>query len=417
MNKKFGAAITPKKLFFFVSIAGILGFAVLAFVRGSVTTFDWLMMEHNGDWEFADYFAHIFFGQDLTKTYNSFDTDPCFPPLAYLFYHYLYRINPPAEMANWRDAMNQPYNLIIFLMYSVVLVVLFHYAIQLYNRKNAKAASLNEDTLLTVTVLCSVPFFASALERGNAVFLVCVLLLLALAFKDSDSKVLRELALIFIAVSASFKIYPAMFGLLYIKERRWKEAFRLLIYGFLIFIIPFVFFDGIEGIKDFIVMIYLVNGRSNERWTTIRGFITSMYMTFGGEGLKWTGHHVGIIVENIFLVLAFFGAFVSKNKWKSLMLFISPMVVYVSSAYRYTIIYFFLALICMLKEEGDGRTILNYVYAFLFAMIFTIPVWAFGFELEHFLYGAIYVLLTVLLVDVLAGFIREMRAKKLGKAA
>lgn len=188
------------------------------------------------------------------------------------------------------------------------------------------------------------------------------------------------------------------------------------------FVLPFVFFNGISGIKDYLVIMYLMEGRSIERLTTVRGVVTSLYMAIGGEAAKWTGHAAGRVVENIYLILALFGFWVSKDKWKSLFLLISPMVVYVSSAYRYTVIYLFLALICLLAHMRDdqdtisqGENRMNYLYAALFGLIFTVPIWAIGLELETYLYVCVYVLLLVVMIDVMRGFIIDLKAKKRSK--
>lgn len=409
--------ISPEKLFYFISIAGILGFILYAFISSATGTFDWLVMEHADEWEFADYFAHIYYGMDLTKTYNAFDVDPCFPPLAYLFYHFMYQINPAGDSVTGRmDVMEYSYNMFLFIIYTVTMAIIFAYAIQFYNVRKGQEQKNGKNLLLTLVILFSVPFFGTAIERGNAVFLVCTLLLFALALRDSENKVHREIALLLIAVAANFKLYPAIFGLLYLKEKRYKEAFRLLIYGGLMFLLPFVFFGGIEGIKDYLIIMYLMEGRSIERLTTVRGVVTNLYMVIGGESLKWTGHAVGRVVENLYLILALFGFWVSKDKWKSLFLLVSPMVIYVSSAYRYTVIYFFLALICFLKymetEQGTIGSVecrKNYVYAALFGLIFTIPIWAIRLELENYMYVIVYLLLFMVMVDVIGKFIRQRR--------
>lgn len=429
--------LTPQTLFFVISIAGILGFFLYAFIVKSTDVFRWLVMEHNGDWEFADYFAHVFYGSDLSKTYNSFDVDPCFPPLAYLFYHFMYCINPNTAATGRTDIMNYSYNMFLFVLYTVLSAVLFVYAVQLYYQKNiANQQRLTEgysgkSLLLAVVMLLSVPFGFSAIERGNSVFIVCTLLLLALIFRDSEKKWVRELALILIAIAANIKLYPAILGLLYLKEKRYKEAFRLVIYGGLLFVVPFVFFGGIEGIKDYLVIMYLMEGRSIEHLTTVRGVVTSLFMSVGGEAMKWTGHAVGKVVENIYLILALLGFFMSKNKWKSLLLLVSPMVIYVSSAYRYTTIYLFLALICFLvylentQETGSAassiltgtaslryETIKNYIYAALFGLLFTVPIWAIGFELENYMYLIVYLLIVFALVDVFAEWFRGIKLRK-----
>lgn len=395
--------LTPTALFFIASIAGIVGFLVFAFFNNNVSTFDWLIMQHNGDYTLADYFYHIFYGRDLKTVYNAYDVDPCFPPLSYLLYHYMFVINPVDNMERLKDVINYQYYLFIYLVFSSVLVALFSFSVQIFNENSSKPWKSTRSMLLTVVAIFSAPFGASALERGNAVFIVLILLMFAMAFKDSENKVLRELALILIAVAANFKLYPAIFGLLYLKEKRYKEAIRLMIYGVALFIVPFVFFDGLRSIKDYLIILKLMQGRSNEQATTIRGLVTSAFEMAKGMDYKWIGHTVGKVVENIYLVITLIAFWVSKNKWKEMFLLVSPMVVYVSSAYRYTAIYFFIALMIFLlmqNENNDGKfEVIDYVYAFLFAMIFTVPVWAFAFELENAMYLFVYIMIIVITVD------------------
>lgn len=410
--------LTPKTLFYIVSLSGIIAFLVFAFVNNSVSSFDWLIMQHNSTYTLADYFYHIFYGRDLTTVYNAYDVDPCFPPLSYLFYHYCFVINPVENMTHLADVINYPYYLFIYLVVASILIVLFSFSIQIFNENSAKPWKSSESMFLTVVAILSAPFGASALERGNPAFLVLILLIFAVSFKDSDSKILREIALILIAVAANLKLYPAIFGLMYLKEKRYKEAVRLIIYGVLLFAVPFVFFDGLKSVKDYLIIIRLMQGRSDEQATTIRGVFTSFAQLIGGPSAKWTGHKIGQIMENVYLVITLVAYWIGKNKWKSMFLLVSPMVVYVASAYRYTAIYFFLALLVFLlmvnekKETNEGTfSIMDYVYSFCFAMIFTVPIWAYKFELDNAMYLFIYIMIILINADTYIEFFKE-RSKR-----
>ena len=77
--------------------------------------------------------------------------------------------------------------------------------------------------VLTLLLLASAPLFI-AIERGNPVFPVTVMTLWALYLQNEEEAWKKELALILIAAAAGFKIYPAIFGLLYIKEKRFPET-------------------------------------------------------------------------------------------------------------------------------------------------------------------------------------------------
>lgn len=406
--------LTPKFVFYFCSLAGIIGFLVFAFFNNDVSSFDWLIMQHNSDYTLADFFYHIFYGRDLTTVYNAYDVDPCFPPLSYLFYHYCFVINPVENMEHLKDVIYYPYYLFMYIITASVLMVLFSFAVQIFNENSAKPWKSSESMFLVIVAVMSAPFGASALERGNPAFLVLILLIFALAIKDSDNKVLKEVALILIAVAANLKLYPAIFGLIYLKEKRYKEAVRLIIYGVLFFVVPFIFFDGLRSVKDFIIICRLMQGRSDEHATTIRGVVTSLFQLIGGPDMKWVGHSVGKAVENVYLLITVGAYWVCKNKWKEMFLLVSPMVVYVASAYRYTAIYFFIALLIfllMVNEnkciEGYSYSIIDYIYAFCFAMIFTVPVWAFAFELENAMYLFVYIMIIMITVETIAGYVKN----------
>ena len=55
-----------------------------------------------------------------------------------------------------------------------------------------------------------------------------------------------------LAFAAGIKIYPAVFGVILIKERKWADAVRLVIYGVVLFFVPFFFFEGMDSIKGMI---------------------------------------------------------------------------------------------------------------------------------------------------------------------
>lgn len=101
-------------------------------------------------------------------------------------------------------------------------------------------SNLKKNIMIGV-LLFSYPFFLYAFERGNPVMYTMFFLWGGIVLKDSNSKFLRELGLIFVAISAGFKLYPALFGFIWLAEKRYKEAVRLVIYGLMAFFIPFLF--------------------------------------------------------------------------------------------------------------------------------------------------------------------------------
>lgn len=364
--------ITPETLFFILSASGILLFLFAAYMRG-VGIFNWIAMENNAAWGTFDYYRHVYYAFDLDKVYE-YGNSVSFPPLAYMFYHFLARITmlDMTQVADYKELLTQPYQVIVYVMYTVLGVLLLHSAISQLKINNWKK------NLLTALIVCSTPMFMGALERGNMALYVVGILLLAVLWKDSDNKLLRELALILIAVAAGLKIYPAFFGILYLKEKRRKEAARLVIYGAIFFFVPFAFCGGLHGLQLFLDNILRMNG----------GHYTNHVQFF--QGLLGFLNIFGTpaqIANYIFLFALLALALLSQNQIRTMTFLAAAMAFFPSEAYRYTLIYFLLPLIMLFRCNNERNTE-NYVTAAFLGLLFSIPT-VFGY-LTHFrlAYGA-----------------------------
>ena len=376
MIRQTGKKIKLNTLFYTLSILGILLFFGYAFIKKDNTSFSWLVMENNSHLQFSDYFRHIGHASHRASLY-SLEPDSIFPAFGYVMYYILWRINPfEGEFHVWSDwtvAAETPYNLLIFLMYCIVNTLLFFRAIQLYFTDTHDAHPM----LFSLTALFPLPFLSAAIERGNSVWLVLSLMILALAYKDSSSKIEREAALILIAVCAGLKIYPAVFGLLYLKEKRWKEAMRLLLYGLLLFFVPFAFFGGLFGIKVFFENLLTHTSNLNMRWTSVTGFLSDLlYSKYGWDGML-KAQRIGPKLSFILLLLLFIFAFFSVERWRARLFLSMITVIIFADSHRYTAVYLLLPLLEFLRQYGNrnlSETDPNVIFTtILFSQIFSIP--------------------------------------------
>ena len=140
------------------------------------------------------------------------------------------------------------------------------------------------------------------------VYLVLVLLIAFLLMRDSEKKVNREIALICLACAAGLKIYPALFGVLYIKEKRFKEAVRAIIYGVLIFFLPYIFFGGIDGLKQNICNLIEVNKMVwEEGCFNSLVHITVMFGHKTGMATE-TAVQIGKVISNVYFAVLLLAA-------------------------------------------------------------------------------------------------------------
>jgi len=364
---------TAYQLFTTISMIGIILFFIYAIIFGRIA-FDWLAIENTGGWHFQDYYRHLLFVAKPSELYIRATGEWGYvPPLLYCFYYLLYRLTslPGLLPQNYLELMYSDHSLTVFLYYLLFLVLGMAYGFSLWKvQKSGKR--------LLACLLLSVPFFAGGIERGNSIILVFVLLLISLKWKESNSPIKREGALLLIAICAGIKMYPAILGLIYLKEKRYHESVRLLIYGILFFFIPFAFVGGAQGfslwfshITDTMVTYYSIG-----RIEYIKGLVATFAHLFFGHELLY----LELVLPNLFLIFMIVLFIISNNKYRSLFFLCAAMTFYPPNSVRYTLSLLALPLILFLMERGDDLINDRFIRAELicFSQVFSIPT-LFGF--------------------------------------
>ena len=217
--------------------------------------------------------------------------------------------------------------------------------------------------LLTVILLTLSSCFAfGIIQCANIAFLVVMLLLLAVDLRESDSKFKQELAMILIAIAAAIKIYPAVFGLLYLAERKYKEAGRLIIYGILFFVVPFAFTGGIEGFNLFL------NNQLEVQATWGELSPNGIYTNLVSLGLDEILSKAMIAV---FGTAAIIFVFISKDNWKKLFMLNFIMVMCPMWSGAYTPALFTIPFLYLLSKKDYIENKLDFIYTVLFSLMFT----------------------------------------------
>lgn len=306
-----------------------------------------LLTDSKWDTLFSDFEIHIDFSKNLSQTYYT-SMHACFPPFIYLFYHLMGVLIPQTDS-----------EYAILLLYVVTTAVLY----AIFGFVFSKALRKNDDVSVFVTLilLClSTTSVFGIIERANIVFLVSILLIVSCMWRNSKSKVKREAALLCIAAAAAIKIYPAVFGLIYICEKRYKEAVRLIIYGILFFFVPFAFTGGINGFLQF-----LSNQKNvHETWGRLSKIsIYSLSKLFG------VPNNAALIISAVFALVAIIMFFLAKKNWQKYFALIFIMVMCPMWSGQYTICLFFLPFIEFIREENNNNiNILNILYAVMFSL-------------------------------------------------
>ncbi len=348
----------------------------------------------------ADYWRHIVYASDLKNIYFNTNDAP-FLPFAYIFYHLLFLINPfeaPITFDSYVIAMNQSFNRLIYVLLMGLKMVLFYVAIEklFKNRFNR-----NIVLLFTTMIVFSIPVLFGAIEDGNSIFLVYSLLILAVYFRESDNSFHKELALILIAVSAAVKVYPAIMGLLYLKEKRFKEAIRLIVYGIILVFGPFAFTGGVKGFMQYLTVLRGLQYLTFPRFTCISSMMFAVVDTFFPTLDKTKIIPLNFVLQNIYLLLNVVSFFKCKRKTLSYIFLCGVLAVYVPESYRYTAGYMVIPFILLLLQEEIRK--IDYVYFAMFVMVFIVPVYLYFINItvvDFFVYMPIYIMNLIAYFDV-----------------
>ncbi|MDO4490605.1 MAG: glycosyltransferase 87 family protein [Lachnospiraceae bacterium] len=422
-----GRRLKPLTLLFGIVLINTLLFLFLLPKLGQ-HGFDWIVMENNSDFESADYFLVMLFSLGKEKVYE-FGVDACYSPLSYVFFYLISKATAADQLLAGVDLfslpyeelirmtpklLSSPYHLLGFLMYTLGGIGLFLYAVSRLNLPKTR------ERLLCFTVLTSVPLLFGAVERGNLTMYVAALTLIAFLLKDAESKWAREAALLLIAIAAGLKFYPAFMGLLYLREKRFKEAGRLIVYGILAVFLPFAFCGGMEGLGTMLsnLSILAMGNAYVCRLQFLQGVLGTMGI-YGG---------LNKLLNTCFILVLLIFILITGNTTRRMVFLAAALAMYPPNAYRYTLLFFLIPLFSWIREEAEVCSAMNFLKAVLYACIFSIPtIWgiATGFTLtfgyytmtyvEFFIYLAAWCLLGVSVLEELSAVVTWVRTRRKGE--
>lgn len=342
-------------IFFGLSILNLfLLYIILLLSKGQYVF--WLTYSESNFCDFWNHIGRLLFSPSIYTT----DADAIFPPLAYLLLKvFAYPLTYKAQQGeNLEQISRSGFGVLTLLMYFLLYIWLLTIALHIFYKKESFIPKM----ILLGIFIFSYSIWGFAFERGNLVIYAMVFLMLGLGLRNSPSKVLRELALIFTAISAGLKLYPALFGFLWIAEKRYREAARLLMYGLSAFFIPFLFVDHFMNYLH-TFMAYL--GKHVYSHASVWGLI------LGSLGDTEHTQMLCRIMVAVIILWALCLLFIRGVNWKTITLLMATQTAIIPEQYVYGYVFIAIPLIWFLNEN-DGRK-LDHVYSVLFAALFTLP--------------------------------------------
>ncbi|MCR5793441.1 MAG: DUF2029 domain-containing protein [Lachnospiraceae bacterium] len=408
---------TMHKVFY---LASSLAFCVFSLLTALTHFAAARLYFYKGGSSFYDFFYCLRFGNYLDR-YHLYETHTIYPPLANAIYCIMSRfmstkaIRSMADFKNPAEIITISEAAILYTIYFIVTLLLF-----VAVTKSLKKGSKFEKTAFTVLILFSVPFMYQ-FERANIIFVALIFSMLFLLWKDSENAVLREASFVSLSVAAGIKLYPAILGLILVKEKRWKEAIRTMVYGVLAFVLPFKMFGGIR--------------------TGIKAMFGNMFGTIETFDVKGPGYHLnytaffkallegnatisnfvsgGIVTLLLGLgIIAFFGL---KKDWKGLLLLSCLILGVPSISYTYAGIFLVMPLIFLLDATKDRKKT-DYIYLIGILLVMLPLPFDLKASMQNVYYGfmevpvsmylacgAVFGMTVLLIIEGMAGIVREQK--------
>lgn len=352
----------------FAVYAGV--FLIIAVITRGQSFRDMLFYNRilNLDDYFMDYFNSIR-NSIFEKSYN---IGVIYPPLVNLFYFFLSRLLPAAttdgiDFPNRLVVRNGQLALMSYVLYTIVVVLL---TVKIIEKYVAKSNLPRSKALLAYSLIFSYPSIY-CIERGNITMVAAVLTLVFVMYRDSDKRLLRELSFIALAVAASIKIYPAVFGLMLIFDKKYKDAFRLAVYGAVLFFVPFVFYDGMTSVWQFVDKIIDFSGKKAVNFGLGQVSVKNIVALFG-HVLEWSDdlkRYIGSVLFLLTQFLALFAAFTVPKRWQKAAALTYFMINIPAVAQAYSLFFLMVPFLMFLSGREKTRKA-DWAYLIVFALFF-----------------------------------------------
>ena len=288
---------------------------------------------------FMDHFNMLL----LLNNDNPYYLDASYPAMCFFILKILYMFLPDSVKGIDRSSYLRDVEDAMFGF--MIMIIICMCAIYLLLNKILKEDS---NKALLFSLLFSGPILYMV-QRGNIIIIAFVFLLVYIAYFDSDNKKKRYIAYFALALSASIKVYPALFGLMTLKKKRYKETILLVLIGFTVFILPFFAFDGVNTIKAFLHGLSSASGVMAKHGA---GQNISLYNIGNVLGIFFKtevklSQTVLVIVTLVLLLLAF----ATNVEWEALFLVATACAWFPTFSFSYVLVLFIPAIIFAVKSK------------------------------------------------------------------
>lgn len=377
--------------------------------------------------QFMDFFNSI---RDSNQPNIYTERHSIYPPLAALLFRLIgTMVNQNLVNTKFSARKSLYYDqrsMMIYFLFVIVCLLLMSRMID-YRMKHLKSKVFARIIGITLTFTFPVIY---CVERGNIVLLCVVCSMFFFFFRNSENKAIRELAYFNLAMAAGLKLYPAVFGVILLIEKKYKDALRLVLYGFICIGIPLAYiYMHDAGILKSLVSMCVDNMRvmtlavSPFSARTLPASILSRKNLTSGTGVMQNIGYIILNIKHFFLkkigglsfssvsvqnfvyfpgirkilsdkegtttallflteVVAAFNLFLTKSEWKRTFLLCYLMLNIPAASSSYSVSFITIPFVLFLCETKSVRR-RDWISLGLFSFILTpLPVWWYFFYVQ-----------------------------------
>lgn len=338
---------------------------------------------YTNEWDFNDFLRPI------EKGYGKSLYGTNYPPLAALIYRIFHNFIP----ADTENKYAMYYSLFLFM--TITVLGLFFVFMKLYE-KGRTIDKTTQNTAITVGV---VVFMTNPImftyQRLNLVLLAIIFTVLFVIYYDSDNAVCRHIGLFSLAMAANIKYYPAIYGLLLLKKKRWKDAGIAFAEGVILFLLPALFdktgnsmqaFSGEtvinealasptataslgDNVNGLVSGILKFTGKYTDAGVSIKKMLCDIYALIGADRSNTSFTIIYATVLVIFMAITVFAIFISKREDHTLAMLASICIFVPSVSFWYSVLFLLIPVVIFIKDYSNSNCIWDKIEIFLYAVL------------------------------------------------
>lgn len=236
--------------------------------------------------------------------------------------------------------------------------------------------SVVKKLMLSLSMIITAPYLY-LYGRGNYIFIVVTAISWFLAWYKSEKRWQREFSLMFLAVAAGIKLYPALLAAVLLREKRYVDFIKTVIYTLAAFFLPFLAFSG--GFGNISVFLDNLSSFQGSGQVSTRNYSIATFLYYFiqfkngfrvGDVPQWIVTVGGKIATVVLLAGVSLSLF-AKKTWKALALITIALIVYPAPSFVYSATMMLPVVLLFLADEEKSK--FDYCYLVLFLMML-IPV-------------------------------------------